>query len=341
MLRAVVIVLLVSCAQEREPCTDCEVQGVHRAGYDRVHAQDLAARGYDLETCQGCHGNNFGGNDNAPSCLSCHEKGPTACDTCHENPPTTAAHPAHRAQGLTCMECHVTPTNWDGHASGRPISGPAQVTHPSWDGTKCTNAYCHGNAQPRWNGGPQEAACGSCHGVPPPSHARSECAECHKEGKHVDGKLDVGMTCTSCHSSPPSTGAHVAHMTGGFFSLPIACSECHQVPNTVTDVGHIDSPAPAEIMFGSIATARGANPTWNGQSCSDVSCHGPLQPAWNGTAEESAYCAGCHGLPPTTSSHNSGMTIFDCVSCHAQSVTQFGGIRVGTGKHVNGVIDGN
>jgi predicted CxxxxCH...CXXCH cytochrome family protein len=339
VLRAVVIVLLVGCAQEREPCTDCEVQGVHRADYD--HAKDVAARGYDLPTCQGCHGEDFAGNGPAPSCLSCHEKGPTACDTCHENPPTTAAHPAHLAQGLACMECHVTPTTWDGHASGRPVSGPAKVTQPSWNGERCTNVYCHGTAQPRWTGGATEAACGSCHGVPPPSHARNECAECHTPAKHVDGKLDVGLTCTSCHASPPPTGAHAAHNKGGFFSLPMACSECHKVPTTVTDVGHIDSAAPAELTFGSIATARGANPTWNGQSCSDVSCHGPLQPSWSGTAEESAYCGGCHGLPPTTPAHNSGMTTFDCVSCHAQSVTQFGGILVGGGKHVNGVIDGN
>jgi len=113
------------------------------------------------------------------------------------------------------------------------------------------------------------------------------------------------------------------------------------VPTTVTDAGHIDSAGPAELTFGPIASARGATPAWDGQTCTNVSCHGPLTPAWTGTAETSAYCGGCHGLPPTTPAHNASMTIFDCATCHAQSVTPYGGILVGSGKHINGVVDAN
>src|SRR5262249_34627596 len=157
----------------------------------------------------------------------------------------------------------------------------------TWDhdsGT-CANVYCHGgtlgdpaaaHASPAWDGGPAQAACGSCHGDPPASHAQSECAMCHPNSaaQHIDGTIDVGDgsgPCTRCHGNaespaPPrglhgetatstlAVGAHRAHLVAGTVRGPIACSECHVVPTSVTDPGHIDRPPPAALAFGPLAT---------------------------------------------------------------------------------------
>lgn len=305
------------------------------------HTSEIVARGYDLATCQRCHGQDFSGNVAAPSCLSCHKNGPTACDTCHGYPPATAAHPTHVARGFACSECHVVPATFDvkTHFTQR-AQDPATGT--------CRNGYCHGDARPVWTGGPAQAACGSCHGNPPASHVQTECASCHPLSKHVDGKVDIGNgngTCSACHgdvqSPAPTTGAHRAHLRGGFFSQPLACSECHVVPATVTAAGHLDSAPPAEVTFGAIATARGAQPMWDRTSgtCSNVYCHGPSTPSWTGSAQDNAYCGSCHGLPPTTAAHNPSMTLTDCATCHPASVSPYGGILVGNGKHMNGVVD--
>lgn len=347
--------MLVGCAVERErpACVDCTAQGVHPADFARTHGKELEQRGFDFATCQRCHGEDFAGKATAPSCLSCHQKGPTACDTCHGDPPTTAAHPAHLAR-FSCSDCHVVPATWVDH---KPIAGHARVAFsafagaaPAWDSATgtCSNVYCHGDARPIWTGGPAQAACGTCHRTPPPSHVQTECASCHPSSRHIDGVVDIGNgsgTCSACHGSVqspvPATGAHRAHLQGGFFSQPIACSECHLVPAAVTDPGHLDSAPPAEIVFGPIATAHGATPVWDrtAATCTNVYCHGPSTPSWTGTARDNAYCGSCHGLPPATAAHSPTMSLTDCATCHPASVSPYGGILVGNGKHMNGVID--
>lgn len=242
MRRVVLLVSLIACAEEREPvtCTDCSSQGVHPAGWIEGHGEDLARRGWDFALCQSCHGSDFAGKSTAPSCLTCHREGPTACDTCHATPPATGAHTAHVVQGIACSECHVVPVTWDapGHIldeSRQPIAGPAQVTFgalanrdvtpprrtapAAWDhdsGT-CANVYCHGgvlgdlaatHARPAWTGGPAEVACGGCHGAPPANHAQNECAVCHPgsghgTARHNDGTIDVGLA-----GSSTCTGCH-------------------------------------------------------------------------------------------------------------------------------------
>ena len=78
------------------------------------------------------------------------QRAPRAC----ENAPSN----------VTCSDCHIVPTAWndDGHIlhDGVAITAPAKVTFgarasatldptdragpPSWDGTTCSNVYCHG-----------------------------------------------------------------------------------------------------------------------------------------------------------------------------------------------------
>jgi predicted CxxxxCH...CXXCH cytochrome family protein len=87
--------------------------------------------------------------------------------------------------------------------------GTAQVTFgtlartggvtPVWNATTCANVYCHGEFpggstlfNPTWTGG--------------------------------------GVTCGSCHGTPPATGDHNKHVV----DKKIACSECHGAGYTVT-----------------------------------------------------------------------------------------------------------
>jgi predicted CxxxxCH...CXXCH cytochrome family protein len=138
--------------------------------------------------------------------------GSGACGACHgrgADPwPDTGAHRAHAAPAgarpVACETCHEVPAPGAAHPTGRGGAAvrlvglaAAGARAPTWDsGTKrCTNTYCHDYAgtrnAPRWNGGPPEAACGTCHAAPPPPPHIQEtgCATagCHEGLTNADG----------------------------------------------------------------------------------------------------------------------------------------------------------
>ncbi len=313
------------------------------------HGKLLEETGWDFALCARCHGEDFAGGPAEAPCTTCHEEGPTACDTCHHAIRESGSHAAHLPEGDVdygaCGTCHVVPSRWDapGHildARGTVDPPPAEVElsglalelpdggidpgPAAWsrDSGTCSAVYCHGatlgdaaatNVMPRWrHPGEGEAACGTCHGIPPSDHASDACATCHERvvddagrivdaSLHVDGVVEVGASpddgCSACHGSaetpaPPrdvhggtstvglGVGAHAAHVTGAHrLTAPIACAECHLVPGATADEGHIDTPLPAEVFpdgGGPLARAGGATPVWSHAeaSCADVHCHG-------------------------------------------------------------------
>ena len=242
---------------------------------------------------------------------------------------TATSHP------VSCQTCHAVPAEAeaDGHyrKSGQPDVDRAELLQlpsapgrtASWDRTAatCANTRCHaprpGDSQatrqaPRWTRvGEGEAACGTCHGLPPEGHADNRCQGCHYRAYshgtldaslHVNGVVEVGDgtgSCSGCHgdatsAAPPrdllgrtseavvTVGAHRAHLEARHqLRGPIACSECHQVPAEVTSPGHLDTTAPAEVFpllpgVGTLARADGAQPTYDAATgtCSNVYCHG-------------------------------------------------------------------
>ncbi len=348
------------------------------------HGAELAARGWDLTLCMQCHGTDFAGGPSDVSCTTCHTRGPDACDTCHEEVPTTGAHPAHVGDGsanVGCETCHRVPARWDdeGHVrragGGDPapaeveMTGLAAVTiepadragPPSYEAGTCRNVYCHGDVlgasggsarQPSWASDPPgPAACGSCHGEPPPSHADASCTTCHPSGPaHLDGVIDIGTGgsgCSACHGGPTSSapprdlagntfttaigvGAHQAHLRApSGLSAPVACSACHVVPAEITSPGHIDSAGPAEVV---------ASLGWDRASatCATAWCHGPAQPRWTETG--GAACGTCHGAPPATASHTAGMALTACAQCHPMTMDAIGRFIPG-GAHLDGDVD--
>lgn len=398
------MIALAACATDRalpdaEPVTGVHPSGILDEGSDNFHGKELARRGYDLALCASCHGEDWSGGSAQQTCLTCHPQGPDACETCHRDGPTSGRHALHRAAGHACGECHVVPERWDaeGHIrrDGAGDPPPAEVTFgalanatlapgdrpgpASYDGATCSNVYCHGavlhagggsSPAPRWTDPTPAGQCTSCHGAPPPSHAQSDCASCHRDAPHLDGALQVGSDCEGCHRSTPvftnlagstltgelAVGAHQAHLTGASrLRGPIACTECHRVPAAIGDAGHLDSALPAEVFpsgSGTLARLDGAQPAWSRDtaSCTNTYCHGGgtqlaadtspgllRAPVW--TANDQAYCGACHGIPPA--SHLSSITLGQCASCHP-SVDGFGNPlfdAAGASRHLDGVID--
>ncbi|MFO0571325.1 MAG: CxxxxCH/CxxCH domain-containing protein [Polyangiaceae bacterium] len=291
------------------------------------------------------------------------------------------ASPTHAA--IPCAECHVVPesVNAKGHLDD---ALPAEVVlsglaaqgglTPSYDfsARHCSDTYCHKDSDAVWNQPrTSDAACGSCHGVPPPvPHPQNpSCHLCHgevigengfvKPELHVNGKLERGSgKCDFCHGSdgvaaPPKdlggntsvtalgVGAHRVHLAGGDSSRAVQCSECHTVPSFEDEPGHRDTPLPAEVIFYGVASNKGRKPAWDRQEqkCADAWCHSPDQagqksPLWTSDAGR-LPCNGCHGTPPAPP--HPQMT--DCSRCHGAVVADDDKSIKDRSKHVDGVIN--
>jgi len=192
-----------------------------------------------LDTCTLCHGEVANGNAAPPRSTT------SATAT---TDPRVGAHQAHLQDGplrkaVACGDCHLVPATVDspGHMDGVVEVTFGALAHsdgaqPSWDPAQVTCAtYCHGstlpggsNTAPIWNkvDGTQ-AACGTCHGIPPSSGHHSThqgqgiaCGNCHGTAYsattvdvslHVNGTIDVGNKvtswsptthqCVGCHGS--------------------------------------------------------------------------------------------------------------------------------------------
>lgn len=218
------------------------------------------------------------------------------------------------------------------------------------------------------------SACGtSCHTNPPGgTHVQSsQCSTCHgmvvdpsnnivNRALHVDGKVDVSSaSCGGCHggaanaappvstngavaTTDPAVGAHQTHVVAGTMRGPIPCGDCHQVPASASDPGHLD-PSPAEVRFSALSLTDGATPSWDRATatCTSSYCHGATltggsntSPRWTVVNGTQAVCGTCHGDPPP-SPHPARN---DCTSCHPTSVLSNGSINV-SGTHIDGKVD--
>ena len=204
-----------------------------------------------------------------------------------------------------------------------------------------------------------EANCSLCHGFPPnPPHLpKTNCESCHEVTIDEDGKFDINasshmngtlnilmMNCNSCHgngsnNAPPSAldnetstsflsvGAHQEHLNANVYHGPISCNECHLVPSTPGQEGHIDYTITPEISWGEMATNKGAQPIWDRSTgtCSNTYCHGGTlvnaggairNPVWTIVDQSQVACDSCHGYPPTSPRHGGGT---NCKMCHYDS----------------------
>jgi len=330
-----------------EPCDSCHGGGgVAAPPLDVLGNSSTSARGV------GAHRNHLRASD---------WRAPIACDQCHQVPTTVNA-VGHRDTDLPA------------ELQFGALAGAVTWNGSSCSGSYCHGATLTGGSAtaPVWTTvDGSQAQCDSCHGAPPPAPhtSNTDCGLCHQsmtpgEGlvisdpaRHIDGTLDVvdDAPCDSCHGSggnpaPPvdvdgststsarGVGAHRAHLGGSSWHLEIACNECHIVPTALGAVGHIDTPPPAELTFGTLA-----GPTvWNGVTCSGSYCHGATlvggtatAPVWTVVDGSQSRCDSCHGAPPP-SPHTSNT---DCGLCHA-SMTPGGGLVItNPALHIDGNLD--
>ncbi|MGC3998230.1 MAG: CxxxxCH/CxxCH domain-containing protein [Anaeromyxobacter sp.] len=369
-------------------------------GCQACHGADLDG-GTSGVSCNACHG----GTAWQSNCTFCHGAKLatyTAGDLAKAAPPRGAggetdgsaravgAHQAHLVAGVlsravACAECHASVPTSLAHVDGATTLSWGTLARgggaaPSWNGTSCAN-YCHGatlgaggtNHAPAWTGGAAQAACGTCHGAPPPApHAQdTSCGSCHtgytatsvNAATHIDGHLDVSaLSCTSCHgdatrtsnpAAPPrgthgetattarAVGAHQAHLAGNAIARAVACTECHAVPSSPSH-----SSGAVDMSWGTLARGGGVAPSWNGTTCANY-CHGATlgaggtnhAPAWTGGAAQAA-CGTCHGAPPPaphvckTASWSWCNSRTDCGTCHAG----YTGSTTNLTTHVDGAL---
>jgi predicted CxxxxCH...CXXCH cytochrome family protein len=290
---------------------------------------------------------------------------PVTCESCHLVPATT------NAQG------HLDEPPADVVFGG---AATARGRTPSWDraSLRCAQSWCHGPSSlsgphsPPWTA-ESPLGCAGCHGLPPPPpHPQlATCNLCHGEvvtaaltiarrDLHVDGVVEIAApaSCASCHGSEPSgapppdlagnvatsasgVGAHRTHLEGTGRARVVACNECHVVPAAPFAPGHLDSMLPAEVVFGGVATAFGAAPSYDGISCAGSYCHGATlaggtltAPSWTAPPTTQTYCGSCHGLPPPPPHPQPALS---CADCHGNIAPSYNFLE--PEKHVDGVVD--
>jgi predicted CxxxxCH...CXXCH cytochrome family protein len=309
--------------------------------------------------CVMCHG----GGDNATGA-------PPAATWGHGDPSRgggavdavrVGAHTSHLgsaiAPAMDCAVCHVKPA--DALAAGH-IDGPtATVTFgglatvgvaatPIWDRTSatCWSTYCHGATlaggtltTPVWTSvGMGQGACGTCHGLPPPSphpvvdatSGLGVCAACHPAtvdalgaiippsagGKHLDGLVeatgghsaswmvttDPGFHAFSANEGIASCkGCHGADLSGG--SAGVACARCH---TSAASGGTANDFASCTACHGGTNDQTAAPPkaTW-GHAGDPSRGGGTLDPVR----------VGAHAKHVSTTAL---ATSFDCTVCHVK-----------------------
>ncbi len=260
-------------------------------------------------TCSSCHG----GSDNDSGAPPPDLRGNTS-----QTATGVGAHTAHLTSAkwsrvFDCTECHTKPEQIAdaGHIDGDfeveirwgNFSKTGNLT-PTWDGTQCSNVYCHGanlsdgkTPKPRWTS-------------------------------------TDGISCDACHGLPPKTGAHEEHVEDSQLDCQI-CHEGYTKNNSVDKQTHLDGKN--DVKLSSAVGGSYANGV-----CSNVYCHGSgNSPSWNGIV--TLNCTSCHGgtdnatgAPPVDLSGNNSKSqkgvgahtvhvsnskwasAFDCNQCHAK-----------------------
>lgn len=155
--------------------------------------------------------------------------------------------------------------------------------------------------------------------------SKDECAVCH--GGTLAQPFSAAPPLNLAGQSERAArgnGAHQIHLLGTDRSRPLACDECHHVPDELYAPGHVDSAYPAEVRFSGPAVAFEAQPTFEAGSCKDTFCHGGyfvggrpsggslVTPNWLDLSGKPAECGSCHGLPPPSPHPDDSA----CADCH-------------------------
>jgi len=268
-----------------------------------------------------CHGGFAGGyannspvwtSENQADCGSCHDAGENAADLLWK-------HDFHvNTAGLYCADCH-----------NNVVDTMLAIGNP--------DLHINGmvNTQTR-----DTTVCNQCHGSGP-----SACTGCHGGIDNLTGAPPSGLSGETA-TSQLAVGAHTQHLDGGYLTDGIECTECHVVPASLIDQGHLDADSVAEMTWGTLAGDQSA---WNRTSanCSGTYCHGNFTggysdnaPVW--TSANQAQCGSCHDnganskdLSGKHKKHIVDESVF-CNNCHSATINGAGTI-ISRAAHVDGV----
>lgn len=250
---------------------------------------------------------------------------------------------------VSCLNCHPSlsihnqsindPTSQNFH--GRYIASK------NWNLNECKK--CHGEY---YAGGSSSPTCFTCHTVGPEA-----CNTCHGDFTKPSLTAPPRALNNAIATTDPGVGAHTLHLTNiKIAPKNVACEECHTVPKTFSEAGHIDSNPKAEVIFKDSNKNGSYNFTTN--TCANTYCHGNFEfskssskysfiytsdkivgnnfsPKWNKVDGTQAACGTCHGLPPTG---HQAQNLNQCSTCHSGVVDNTGKIIDPT-KHLNGKIN--
>lgn len=227
----------------------------------------------------------------------------TGCDVCHayyEPPRGTVVQDAIEIDNdVRCTACHSglmeSHPDLGGHTATTAASLECGACHAKGEAAIDIQAV-HANAAAN--------ACNVCHSnpsrVPDISAETAECVSCHAtEGddfhrglpaKHVYSAMPASCQSASCHVSDVLPSAHQAYVDGT------------PVDETTCDVCHAN-PDPNRIPANATAACD--------------SCHSPIHPNMDHTADASQECVDCHETGDVTTLHKKADGTTDCDLCHA------------------------
>ncbi len=240
--------------------------------------------------CQQCHGGNFAGGTNSPSCVTCHSSiaihqaglVDTASAGFHGKNPLSK-------QFTSCQQCHGA-----NFAGG--ISSPSCVT-------------CH-SAINVHKDGIQDTTSANFHGKYPLPNGLSDCRGCH--GQNFTGGYN-SPSCVTCHSSitvhkagiidTASANFHGKNPLSGNFSN---CQQCHGENFTGGNLSPSCATCHSAIKVHKIGIVDPGSPNFHGK-----------YPLANGLSD----CRQCHGQNLT-----GGNLSPTCATCHSAIIVHKPGI---------------
>jgi len=281
------------------------------------------AKGSPYSTCTTAYCHSSGqsitnGNSSAPNYAVAAPNwgGTVACGSCHAASATALNSGSHNKHLNTvgvdsCTSCHTGATNAPAYNSTAHADGQIDVAS--------TLSYTAGaNAVPG-NG------YGSCTTM------------CHNDG----ASNNPGSTpnwgapggCSTCHLTPPTTGAHTKHLSGlsasGNFTSNATCGNCHANADAATNTApstHLNNVIDVfDTVSGDLGypAAKAKGSPYN--TCNSTYCHSnggsPVSyaaPNWGGAT---TGCNFCHAALPATGAHAKHVKT---------SPAKYGGLRVGT-----------
>ena len=333
------MVFFVSCSEIRDdlpsaPKVYTHGNGVYSLGSSDFHPYTIANADNGMYDCQECHAVDFSGGVTGVGCN------------------TLDCHPSIEVHLNEVLIIDPASDNFHGK----------YIRDNNWEMRTCRP--CHGED---YAGGLVSPSCNVCHIYPA---GPENCATCHGSTTSPAPPRDIeGNTSTTFRG----VGAHQVHLQGGSLGKRLACTDCHLVPGSTYDEGHLDTELPAEVTvnsflanlitndpstseYDSTLTLFIPDPNYDSSnlSCSNTYCHGyfkngNLNNSADWTYPNSASCGTCHGdptrptpeerpLPKTSLEGGSHPEITNCFACHG-GVVDIDLNIIDPLKHIDGLLN--